>query len=86
MTGTTVMKLYIERNNLQIELKRYRYKCLLFSSLLLRSAGLNAVPSFFAGKKYVIQTQCNRDSRPFVCYVHKLLSNCTLCLLFRCSQ
>ena len=38
-----IMKVYIERNNLQLELIRYRKKCRLCSHLLLRSNGFNAI-------------------------------------------
>ena len=38
-----IMKVYIERNNLQLELIRYRNKCGLYSRLLLRSYGFNTI-------------------------------------------
>ena len=36
------IKVYIERNNLQVELLRCRKNCWLYSRLLLRSDGFNA--------------------------------------------
>ena len=38
-----IMKVYIERNNLQLELIRYRKNCWLYSRLLLRSDRSNAI-------------------------------------------
>ncbi len=38
-----IMKVYIGRNNLQLELIRYRKQCGLYSRLLLRSVGFSAI-------------------------------------------
>ena len=40
---SAIMKVYSERNNLQVELIRCRKKCLLYSRLLLLSDGFTAI-------------------------------------------
>ena len=44
------IKAYIERNNMQVELIRFRKKYLLYSRLLLQSVEFNATRVFTLGK------------------------------------
>ena len=44
-----IMKVYIERNNMQVELVRFRIKYRLYSRLLLRSEEFNASDMFTRG-------------------------------------
>ena len=45
-----IMKVYIEKNNMQVELIRFRKKYRLYSCLLLRSEEFNATDVFTLGK------------------------------------
>ena len=45
-----IMKVYIERNNMQVELIRFRKKYRLYSRLLLRNEEFNATDVFTLGK------------------------------------